>query len=68
MSDEQTVFRAMEQKDPRLFASLSMIPIWEVIPKWKAKYPDDFPMGGRTAVDDLSAIKPVSPPYTPSPE
>jgi len=57
---EGTVFSAMREKNPELYASLEMLPPGEAMDRWVEKYPDDFPERGATWVGDTSAIKPTA--------
>ena len=60
MSDEpRDVFQAMERKDSALASFLATVPVWEVVDRWRGKYPEDFPKGDMTEVNDLRAIRRV---------
>lgn len=54
-----SVFAAAREKDREYYDAMPWTMTFPAFPEyWKAKYPEDFPLGGMTLVTDVSAIKP----------
>jgi hypothetical protein len=47
----------MQKKDPALFERVRTLPLPGLWREWKAVHPEDFPNGGATHIDDLTAVK-----------
>jgi hypothetical protein len=55
---EGSVFSAMRDKDPELFAQLQGLSAPAAMYRWLEVYPEDFPKREMTSVADVSAVKP----------
>jgi hypothetical protein len=59
------VIEAMKAKDPELFAQVEHMIPGQAYLSWKAAYPEDFPEGVKTDMQDGGAIKPHPLTYRP---